>query len=462
MCGGSDDAPAAPAAPDPWDTAEAQYTFNRNAAQDSAYLNSIDQYGPYGSTVFARRPDGTPYAQAVTLAPEVQAMLDSQFGAGTALNQAAARQLSFLPQDRFQLPQSPDARERATAAFGAKTLDSSRFADPLAGDMVQATGVDLAATPSTQDIASTFYDQAKSRFQPDLDARRKAKDIELARRGIPIGSEIYRDEMARLDQGENNLYSDAARQAELAAGEEQSRQFGQNLSTAQYGGSEQGRLQSADLANRGFKGQAQNQQFNQLMSALGYGSGEYQQNLSNVLLERQQPLAEYGALTGASPQFQSPAFMNTAALNVQAPDYTGVVNNNFAQQSANYRQQSANAASGSSGMWGALGSIGAGVASNPAVGAAIFSDEDMKEDRTPADGEAVLAAFRDMPVDDYRYLDGAQEEFGLPEHRTGTMAQDYAEHFGGDGKMIDLGDAVGKLMAAMKSLDKRTMHMEAA
>lgn len=457
--GGGGSAPTPPQQPDPLAIAEADAKFKRQASFDSAYLNAVDQYGPYGATTFARRPDGTPYAQSVTLAPEVQAMLDAQFGAGTALNQAAARQLSFLPQDRFQLPTSPDARQYAKDAFGAKTLDSSRFADPLAGNLMQAEKVDLAQAPSTQDIANTFYNQAKSRFQPDLDAARKQKEIQLAQRGINPGDEIWRDEMNRLDSQQNNLYSDAARQAELAAGQEQSRQFGQNLSTAQYGGQEQQRLQGADLSNRGFLGQAQNQQYNQLMNALGYGNNAYQQNLSNTLLERQQPLAEYAALTGASPQFQAPSFMNTAALNVQAPDYTSVVNQNTAAQASMYNaQQAAQAAQANSGsgMWGALGQIGGAAAT------AIFSDENMKENRSPADGEMILASFREMPVDDYRYRDEAQAAYGVPEHRTGTMAQDYAEHFGGDGKTIDMGDAIGKLMAAMKALDARTRDMEAA
>jgi hypothetical protein len=35
------------------------------------------------------------------------------------------------------------------------------------------------------------------------------------------------------------------------------------------------------------------------------------------------------------------------------------------------------------------------------------------------------------------------------------MAQDYAEHFGGDGKTIDLGDWMGKLTAAVMQIDKK-------
>lgn len=435
-----------PAAPDPAATAAAQYKYNRQAAFDQAYLNALDQYGPYGSTVYARRPDGTPYAQAVTLSPQVQAMLDAQFGAGTKLNQAAMAQLGYLPQDRFQLPTSPNARDIAARDFGADALDYSSFADPMAGNLFNASRVDLAGTPSTQDIASTFYEQGKARIQPDLEAARKAKSLELSRRGIPVGSEIYRDEMNRLDRNEGNTLSDISRQAELAAGQEQSRQFGQNLSTAQYGGQEQGRLQQSDLQNRGFLGQQQNQQFNRLAQALGYGSGQYQTNLSNMLLERNQPFAEYAALAGVTPSFQTPTFQGTVPSNIAPPDYTGVVNNNYNAQMQAYASQQAANAQGNSSMWGAIGS----------VGAALLSDEDTKEGRKPADGEMVLASFRKMPVDDYRYKDEARAAFDLPERRTGTMAQDWAEHFGGDGHMIDMGDAIGKLMAAVKALDERT------
>jgi hypothetical protein len=115
-------------------------------------------------------------------------------------------------------------------------------------------------------------------------------------------------------------------------------------------------------------------------------------------------------------------------------------------------QQMKNDSEDNSSMWGGVAKLG-----GAAIGAlAAFSDKNMKTDRTPADGKNILLAFRDMPVDDYRYKDEARAEFNLPEHRTGTMAQDYAEHFGGDGHTIDMADAVGKLMAAVKELDIRT------
>jgi len=93
---------------------------------------------------------------------------------------------------------------------------------------------------------------------------------------------------------------------------------------------------------------------------------------------------------------------------------------------------------------------------------AIFSSEDLKENRSPADGEELLTAFRDVPVDDYDYKPEAQAALDLPESRTGPMAQDYEGAFGGqgsDGTMIDGPDLLGKALAMLKALDDRTRHL---
>ncbi len=485
--------------PDPKDAADTQYQYNKQAIIDSSMYGNIDQYGPYGSTVFARRPDGSVYAQTVNLDPKVRGLLDSQFAAGQGLNEAALRQIGYLPQDRFQLPTSPNARQYAADAFGQRTLDYNNIADPMSMGIYEATGVapgasrqigynttqqSLSPTASTDAIAQASYAQAKSMFEPDLQAQRKSLEINLANRGIPVGSSVYNDEMSRLDRQANNMYEQASRQAILDSGQEQSRQFGQNLQAGQFGqaedqrgfqnafneanyynsddlarrnflSGEDSRLAGQHLSNQQFLGQYGNQQYNQLMSALGYGNNAYQQNLSNVLLERNQPFAEASALLGTSPNFQTPQFMNTQALNVQTPDYLGVVNQNSRNAAQIQAAQMQANAQSSGGMWNAIGSIGA--AALP-----LLSDENEKEDRRPADGESILFSIRGMPVDDYRYKDSAQAEYGVPEHRTGPMAQDWAEEFGGDGRTIDMADGFGKILAALKALDARTSKKRAA
>lgn len=388
---------SSPKPPDPVATAQAQYQYNSQAAKDAAALNAVDQYGPFGSTTYQRNPDGTPASQTVNLSPQVQDWLNSQFGASTALQNATQTQLGFLPTDQFKLPTDKTANDYSTSAFGASILNPEGF--------------------DTSNIAQTSYDQGKSLIQPDIDAARKQMEIQLAQRGIHPGDEIWNDEMTRLDTNANNAYAGLSRQAQLDA---------TNQQTARV---------------------------NNATTALNYGNNAYQTNVSNELLERNQPFSEAAALMGTTPQFQTPSFQQTSAQGIAAPDYSGLVQSNYAQQLAQNQ-----------GIWNTVGQIGgavAGPAAKAIAGSSIWSDENLKEDRSPADGDAILAMFRDMPVDDYRYKDEARDAFSLPEHRTGAMAQDWAEKFGGDGHTIDVGDAIGKLMAAMKSLDRRTRGMEA-
>lgn len=391
MCGGSD----APAPPDPEKTAAAQAKYNEQAALAQARINAVDQYGPMGSTTYERNPDGSPKSQTVNLSPQMQSWLDSQFGASTKLQNATSKQLDYLPTDKFQLPTGPSATDYARNAYGADILDTSKFSD---------TGA----------VAQASYDQAKSMFEPDLAQARKQNEVTLAQRGIKPGDEIYRDEMDRLERGANNAYTQAGRQATLDAGAEQSRR--------------------ANLA-----GQANT-----------FGQNQYQTNLGNTLLERQQPFQEASALMGNTPQFGQPSFMQTGQNNVASPDYIGASNTAYQGQLANWQADQQ--------KWSSI----AGLAGTAGKAAMMMSDEDLKEDRHASDGEGVLAAFREMPVDDYRYKDDAQAEYGLPEQRTGPMAQDWAQLFdndngAGDGpEQIDIGDYLGKLASAVKALEART------
>lgn len=359
-------------------------------------MGSLDQYSPFGSTTYERGPDGLPTSQTVSLSPEVQSWLDSQFGASAGLSDAALKQIGYLPEDRFELPTGPSATDYATGAFGTELLDPSSFSD-------------------LSDISQTSYDQAKSLFEPDIENARNQMEVQLAQRGIPVGSEIYNKEMDRLDRSANQAYSGAARQAKLDAGNEQSRRF-----------------------NTALQGQT-------------FGQNQYQTNLSNDLLERNQPYAEASALLGTNPSFQTPSFMNTPTQAISSPDYQGQVN-------ANYQAQ----LDKNKGLWNTIGSIGSAFAGSQAGSAALaalplLSDEDMKEDREPVDGEVVLASFREMPIDEWSYTDEARMDHGVPGGRhIGPMAQDWQEQFGGDGKTIPVVDALGRLSAAIKALDKRT------
>lgn len=94
---GKKSGPAPPPAPDPVATAQAQTQSNVATATANANLNRVDQYNPWGSSVWSvagTNPDGTPsYRQDVTLTPDQQAQLDSQNALSLNLSNFANNQV---------------------------------------------------------------------------------------------------------------------------------------------------------------------------------------------------------------------------------------------------------------------------------------------------------------------------------------------------------------------------------
>ena len=77
-------------APDPYATAAAQTQSNKETANYNAALNRVDQYTPFGSSVYSvtgTGADGAPqYRNDVTLTPLAQQQLDNQLKQNAALS----------------------------------------------------------------------------------------------------------------------------------------------------------------------------------------------------------------------------------------------------------------------------------------------------------------------------------------------------------------------------------------
>jgi len=121
-------------------------------------------------------------------------------------------------------------------------------------------------------------------------------------------------------------------------------------------------------------------------------------------------------------------------------------------QSTNQRMQ----AGDNSGLFGALGAIGGGLAANPLL---FSSDMNVKTDRKPVKSELSLAAIRKIPdSESWRYKDDSQYADGGKTH-VGPMAQDVNKAMGDDvapgGKAIDLVSMNGHTLNAIKALDKK-------
>lgn len=254
----------APAAPDPYATAQAQGTMNRETAQAQAGLNMVNQYTPSGILEYqqvGQWSDGTPrYSATQALAPSEQRQLDLSNQAQELYGQAGVSQLERL-QGTMSTPFNPSL----SGGVGDYSAMFSRYGDPNIGrDQVE--------------------NALMSRMQPQMDRDRAALETRLANQGIGYGSEAYSGAMDDFNRGVN----DARLGAITQAGQEQSR----------------------------LAGLAQND--------AGFQNAYRQQSLQEQLALRNQPLNELAALLSGS-QVQMPQFTNTPQTSVQGTDLSGNV-----------------------------------------------------------------------------------------------------------------------------------------
>lgn len=101
----------------------------------------------------------------------------------------------------------------------------------------------------------------------------------------------------------------------------------------------------------------------------------------------------------------------------------------------------------SSDLWGGIGGI---------VGLAFGSDENTKT-KIKAPGRSLLDAVDNMPVKDWTYKEGA----GDGGRHIGTMSQDFKAQTGmGDGKTINVIDAIGTVMGAVQELSAKVKTIQ--
>tara|TARA_R110000823_G_C15906643_1_gene497379 strand:- start:474 stop:1376 length:903 start_codon:yes stop_codon:yes gene_type:complete len=193
--------PSAPAAPDPVATAAAQGAVNKETAMAQARLNQINEYTPYGSSVYTDRGEPVDGIQQVdrttTLDPAQQAIVDQQTAISGDLNTLAGEQIGRV---------------------------STNLADPYSYDgMAAAPTADSAAR---QQVIDSLYNQYTSRLDPRFTDEQTALETSLATQGIPVGSDAYNKAVESFGRTRNDAYGSALNQAVMAGGAEQNRLFG--------------------------------------------------------------------------------------------------------------------------------------------------------------------------------------------------------------------------------------------
>lgn len=188
----------APKAPSASATSAAQTKSNKETAAFQQSLNNMNQTTPFGSLTYTQSgkdpATGAPIWSAdTTLSPELQSLLEKQWGAQGGISDALTASTGFLP----------------TSAF------------------------DPSSIPDTSQIAKTSYDRQYGLLKPEFDDQAAKLGVSLSERGIPVGSEIYNAEMDRFDRAKNQSLTSAAQGADLAALNEHQRLLGNAVQ--QYG-----------------------------------------------------------------------------------------------------------------------------------------------------------------------------------------------------------------------------------
>lgn len=414
---GKKSGPAAPAAPDPVATAQAQSTANIAAATAQANLNRIDQVTPQGSLTYTQNgtnADGTPkYTQTQTLSPDEQKKYD--------LNNQVATQLDGLATDNIGRVQQAQATPFTYDGMTPVTSSAS-------GGNIQ-TGLDysgLTALPGTSDFSAdaqktqdTVYQQAASRLDPQWQNSDSDLTSKLAAQGISENSDAYRRAQTTESNAKTDAYNQAQMSAQQAGSAEQSRLFGLALSARQQGQNE------VDTQGT-FANTAQNQAFNQSAANATLGNSARQQEIEQSAYLRNMPLNDIATLLGTGAGVAAPDFSAVPQVGVAAPDYEGIVQNNYNQAVSQANAAAANKASGLGSIFGAVGSLG-----SAAIGLSDMRfKENIKRIGALANGLATYA---------FNYIGDKAQQFGVMAQEALHIVPDAVVH-GADGVMyVDYG-----------------------
>lgn len=130
-------------------------------------------------------------------------------------------------------------------------------------------------------------------------------------------------------------------------------------------------------------------------------------------------------------------------------------------ESSRQRQNAAIQQSQSGGeLFGTLLGAGARLGSAYLMAPTVASDKKLKKNRKPAKPSAASQAIKDMPIEQWQYDEKKAPALADGREHVGPMAQDFAEHVGGDGKTINVGDAIGLVLASQKDTLKRLDRLE--
>jgi hypothetical protein len=371
----SQQAPAAPPAPDPVATAQAQSEYNIQAAETTARLNRVNQNTPQGSSTWRQTgPRNWNEAAYIAANPDVAAAgmngLQHYRDFGIKEGRMGGVDPNFVDggweQNTTLSPEQQrlyDTTVTGQQLYGDAAVSQLRSVQDRLSQPFQFNGPEVQYRPDFTGIGDPNQSRAAveqallARINPDLERERAGLEARLAAQGITMGSEQYNTGMQDYARMANDARFGAIREG----GAEQSRMFGLGIGQAQFGNAARG------------------------------------QSLQEQLALRAQPLNEAAALLSGQ-QVQQPQFGNVPQVVVQAPDYQAAVGQNYAGQTSQWNANSQRIGAQNAAYAQAIGQLGGAAAMK-------FSDRRLKRDV-----QRIGTGAHGLPVYRFAYLWGEAGE----------------------------------------------------
>jgi hypothetical protein len=298
---------SSPKPPDPYKTAQAQANANFIGAQQNAIMGNVNEYTPYGNKTYQQIGWDPVYDSTgkLTYAPRYQSQVQLSEDQQRLLGQQTGIQYNL---GNLGLSQSSRLQGLLGREMGTEGLQDWRAAN-APGAVSTAFRQDQGPTDRTA-IENAMMASYNRQRAPSI----RAEEAQYAARGLSPGSAGY----GTMQQGREDAFSEAARQAYLASGGESR--------AAQEAYNQVEQLRNAAELQRYQMGTDYASQLNNLRQA----------QMQERMALRNQPINEIMALLGGSgvttPQFQPFASPNIAPVNIAQGIYDNY--NTRAQQAA--------------------------------------------------------------------------------------------------------------------------------
>lgn len=213
-------------------------------AQKTARANRVNQYTPWGNTIYNENPDGT-WSVRQELPDDLQSLLTQQ-------RQTQAGMLGGAQQALSQLNYGP-----VIAGSIQRNLDLSGL--PELRSSIDTSGMAAYAVAPGQ----TAQDAIMARLQPALTRQKDQLRTELVNQGFNLSDQGYAQGMDEFNRQANDAYTQAGLYGINLAMQQRGQQFGEAQTQAELANSanQQAYAQRLGAANYGL--QAQNQEWNQ-------------------------------------------------------------------------------------------------------------------------------------------------------------------------------------------------------